>query len=116
VSGCGSGPVCMFIMKCSRSVKFKLRIQLHLQNQNMTIKRSKHARKIKGLFTVLLLKYFIKVRLSFQILSTQTKIWPIVLITSSVKGIKYTGWVHFQPLITGYAIGRRILHVHDRYN
>ena len=26
-----------------------------------------------------------KVRLSFQISSTQTKIWPIVLITSSVK-------------------------------
>ena len=22
VSGCGSGPVCVFIMKCSRSVKF----------------------------------------------------------------------------------------------
>jgi len=29
--------------------------------------------------------YYIKVKLSFQIISTQIKIWPIVLITSSVK-------------------------------
>ena len=30
-------------------------------------------------------KYYIKVKLSSQIISTQIKIWPIVLITSSVK-------------------------------
>jgi len=53
VSGCGSGPVCVFILKCSRSVKFLLKIPLPLLNLNIIIKRSKHPREIKGLFSVL---------------------------------------------------------------
>jgi len=34
------------------------------------------------LFSVVNKNYYIKVRLPFQILSTQTKIWPVVLINS----------------------------------
>ena len=82
---CGSGPVCAFIVKCSRWVKILLKIPLPLLNVNIIIKRSKHPREIKGLFSVLWIKYYIKVKLSSQIISTQIKIWPIVLITSSVK-------------------------------
>ena len=54
-------------------------------NLNILIKRSKHPREIKGLFSVLWIKYCIKVKLSSQIISTQIKIWPIVLIASSVR-------------------------------
>ena len=70
--------------------KIQVKITQPLPNQNITIKRSKHAREIKGLISVLWLKYYIKVRLSFQILSTQIKIWFIVLITSCSK--KY--WIY----------------------
>jgi len=45
-------------------------------------KRSKHPKEIKGLYSVLWINYYIKVKLSFQIISTQIKISPIVLITS----------------------------------
>ena len=76
---------CVFILKCSRSVKVLLKIPLPLLNLNIIIKRSKHPREIKGQFSVLWIKYYIKVKLSSQIISTQIKIWPIVLITSSVK-------------------------------
>ena len=53
VSGCGSRPVCVFILKCSGSVQIKLEIPLALPNQNITIKKkSKRAKQIKGLFSV----------------------------------------------------------------
>jgi len=80
-----SGTACVFIIKCSKSVKVKTRIPVLLSNENIRIERSKHVREIKGLFSVLWINYYMKVRLSFQILSTQIKIWPIVLTTSSVN-------------------------------
>jgi len=71
----------MFGMKCSSSLKFMLGIPLPLPIPSLTMKRSNQAREIKGLFSVLWLKYYVnKVWLSFQILSSQTKIRPTVLI------------------------------------
>ena len=45
--------------------------------------------------------YYIKIRLFFQILSTQIKISPIVLITSFVRSYKIYITESFQHLITG---------------
>ena len=47
----------VFIMKCSGSVQFFLKIPLSLLNLNIIRKRSKHSREIKGLFSVLWIKY-----------------------------------------------------------
>lgn len=44
VNGFGSGPVCIFVMKCSRLVKSTLEIPLPLPNQSITKIRSKHTK------------------------------------------------------------------------
>jgi len=49
---CRLGPVGVFIIKFSRSVKFKLNIPLYLFNLNIITKISKHPRQIKGPFSV----------------------------------------------------------------
>ena len=35
VNGCGSGPVCVFIIKCSRSVKFTLKSESEYYNKKI---------------------------------------------------------------------------------
>jgi len=70
-------------------------------------KRSNHPRKIKGLFSVLWIKYYIKVQLSFQILSTQIQLWPIVLINNFFcqtiinihSGFPSSTLLHGKPLV-----------------
>ena len=66
--------------------KIQTRNDLASEKQlNITIKRSKHAKEFKALFSMLWIKYYIKTHLSSQILSIQTKKWPIILITSTVN-------------------------------
>ena len=85
VGGCGSGLVCVIIIKCSRLVKFWLKIPLPLLNQNIIIKRSKHSRQIEGPFFSLVNKVLNKGQTVLpNSINSYTDI-AIVLITSSVK-------------------------------
>ena len=111
LTNCVSGPVCVFSMKCSRSVQIKLKIPIPLFNQNITIIIiiiSKHPRTITDLFSVLSIKYYVKNQTVIPNIINSDKDWAhcfnkffCQMIVNIHDWFPSCTLLHGMPLVTG---------------
>ena len=112
VNTCGTGLVCIFIMKCSRLVKFNLNAIAKSEYYSTKIKECQGNQRTIFTFVNKVLLANEQTTLP-NIINSDKDMAHCVNFFLLSKYIKYTRFLHLQHLITWCVIGRSVMHVYD---